>query len=168
MSSARVTFDLRRGTILVEGSADDLTKLFEAARAVAPALKEIHIMTDGTPAAGHAAPSKRTDDVPRAPPQRAPTLREFAQRFADENLSCRIAALAYYSTEYARKPSFSAREMLAWFEQCGFTKPAQMAVAMSDARRKYHYVESRGRDRWTLAPQGREQVLAILAEGPAS
>jgi hypothetical protein len=159
MSDARVTFDFRRGTILVEGPADDLTKLFDAVRAAAPTLKQINIVTNDT--VGSVDVPMHEPVEPRTSSQRPPSMRDFARRFPFENIPQRIAVLAYYSAKYDQRPSFSVKEMSDWFGLCGFKKPTQMPVAMSDAKRKYGYVESKGRDQWTISTGGENLVLEM-------
>jgi hypothetical protein len=161
MSNARVTFDLRRGIILVEGPSNDLTKLFDAARAAAPALKHISIVTSDA-IADMSSASEPIEPQPSGSSHRPPAMRDFARKLAFENTSQRIAALAYYSNKYDRKVSFTVKDMNDWFGLCGFKKPSQMPVALSDARRKYGYVESKGRDQWTLATAGENLVLELI------
>lgn len=162
MSNARVTFDLRRGTILVEGPPDDLTKLFDAVRAAAPALKHINIVTTGADVAVTSVHESVDQQPGPAGNHRPPSMRDFARRFAFENTAQRIAVLAFYAMKYDRKPSFTVKDMNDWFGLCGFKKPSQMPVALSDARRKYGYVESRGRDQWTIATGGENIVLEFI------
>ena len=161
MSNARVTFDLRRGTILVEGPPDDLAKLFDAVRTAAPALKHINIVTgDGV---GSTLMHESVEHQSSAGANsRPPSMRDFARRLTFENMCQRIAVLAYYSAKYDRKPSFTVKDMNDWFGLCGFKKPSQMPVALSDARRKYGYVESKGRDQWTIATGGENLVLELI------
>lgn len=167
MSDARVTFDLRRGTILVEGPADDLTKLFDAVRAAAPTLKQISIVTNDAVTPVEVPAHDRIEQAP-SQNQRPPAMRDFARRFQFENTSQRIAVLAYYAAKYDRKPSFSVKEMNDWFGLCGFKKPTQMPVALSDAKRKYGYVESKGRDQWTITTGGENLVLELTETNGAT
>ncbi len=161
MSDARVTFDFRRGTIAVEGPTDDLTKLFEAARAAAPALKHIKIVTNDAVATTSPA-HERVEQLPIVGANnRPPAMRDFARSFTFENTYQRIAVLAFYSAKYDQRPSFTVKDMNDWFGLCGFKKPSQMPVALSDARRKYGYVESKGRDQWTIATGGENLVLEL-------
>lgn len=171
MTDARVTFDLRRGTILVEGPADDLTKLFDAVRAAAPALKQISIVTNDAITPPDVPPHDRVDQPQNQSPNqnhRPPAMREFARRFPFENTYQRIAVLAYYAAKYDRKASFSVKEMNDWFGLCGFKKPTQMPVALSDAKRKYGYVESKGRDQWTITTGGENLVLELTEANGAT
>ncbi len=156
-----MTFDFRRGTILVEGPTDDLTKLFEAVRVAAPALKHINIVTnDGAIAASPV--HERSEQLPIVNGNhRPPAMRDFARGFTYENTYQRIAVLAFHSAKYDQKPSFTVKDMNDWFGLCGFKKPSQMPVALSDARRKYGYVESKGRDQWTIATGGENLVLEL-------
>jgi hypothetical protein len=166
MSDARVTFDLRRGTILVEGPADDLTKLFDAVRAAAPTLKQINIVTNDA-ATSTDVPVHERAEQPSAN-HRPPAMRDYARRLPLENTSQRIAVLAYYAAKYDRKPSFTVKEMNDWFGLCGFKKPTQMPVALSDAKRKYGYVESKGRDQWTITTGGENLVLELTETNGAT
>lgn len=165
MSSTRVTFDLSRGVITLEGSAADLGKLFEAVQGAAPSFKEIRIV--------NAAVSRESADVDTPPASgeptvrpstRSPAMRDFARRFSLDNTYERIALLAYHARTYGARPTFSAKEMGDWFGLCGFKKPLQMPVALNDARRRYGYVENRGRDQWSLATGGENRVLEIIDE----
>lgn len=162
MSDARVTFDLREGKILVEGPADDLTKLFDAVRAAAPALKQINIVTNDAVPSSDVKVNERVDHPANLNQNhRPPAMRDFARRFSFENSYQRIAVLAYYAAKYDRQQSFSVKEMNDWFGLCGFKKPTQMPVALSDAKRKYGYVDSRGRDQWTVTTAGENLVLEL-------
>jgi hypothetical protein len=162
MGTAKVTFDLRRGVITVEGTGEDLGKLFDAARAAAPSFKEIRVVSsdvgDGppSPAEEPGQPDRQTRQ------ERVPAMRDFARRLAMDNASERIALLAYHAREYGGRPYFSAKEMNDWFGLCGFKKPSQMPVALHDARRKYGYVENKGRDQWVLTTGGEHVVLEAL------
>lgn len=170
MSEARVTFDLRRGTILVEGPTDDLTRLFDAVRAAAPALKHINIVTNNAVAVTELPMPEPVEHHvgSSGPNQRPPAMRDFARRFTFENTYQRIAVLAYFSTKYDRRPTFTVKDMNDWFGLCGFKKPSQMPVALSDARRKYGYVESKGRDQWTIATGGENLVLELTEANGAN
>jgi hypothetical protein len=161
MNDARVTFDLRRGTILVEGPTDALTKLFDAVRAAAPTLKHISIVTNDAVAATPPIHEPHEQQPSPGVNSRPPAMRDFARSFTFENTYQRIAVLAYYSAKYDRKPSFTVKDMNDWFGLCGFKKPSQMPVALSDARRKYGYVESKGRDQWIIATGGENLVLEL-------
>src|SRR5262245_58603229 len=154
MHGARVTFDLRRGMIVVEGPTDDLTKLFEAVRAAAPALKQINIVANDAIATPALTTPDRVEQLGSSQNHRAPAMRDFARRFTFENAAQRIAVLAHYAAKYDHKPSFTVRYMSDWFSLCGFKPPTQMPFALSDARRKYGYVENKGRDQWTISTVG--------------
>jgi hypothetical protein len=156
-----VTFDLKRGTVTIEGPAEDLGRLFDAVRAAAPALRQISIVTTGAVETHDDGPAT-VDASAEGASARVPSMRDFARQFFFENTSDRIAVLAYYSSKYNRKTTFSVREMNDWFGLCGFKKPKQMPIAMSDARRKYGYVESKGRDQWALATTGENRVLDLI------
>ncbi len=90
-------------------------------------------------------------------------MKEFARAFATENTTARIAILAYYAETYGHKATFSVEEMSAWFDACEFKRPAQMAVSVTDARRKYGFIESKGRGHWTLTRAGERVARDLLA-----
>ncbi len=154
MGDAKVIFDLRRGVISVEGNTADLGKLFEAVRAAAPSFKEIRIVSgEGS---NRAAQSSTSGERPSS-------MHDFARRFSFNNTYERIAALAYYALKYQAKAQFSAKDMINWFTLCGFKQPSQMPVALSDAKRKYEYIENKGRGQWVLAVDG-ENLVREMAE----
>jgi hypothetical protein len=144
--------------IVVEGPGDDLAKLFDNVRAAAPTLKEIRVITSDAVGVADGGGSNRDEEKAG----RRTSLREFARRFSLENTSERLAVIAYHAVKEAGKPTFSVKEMNDWFGLCGFKKPIQMPVALSDAKRKYGYLENKGRDQWTLATGGENLVLSLL------
>ena len=75
-----------------------------------------------------------------------------------------MTALGYYATKVLGKDTFSPKEMSEWFNHCGFIKPSQMAVAISDAKRKYGYLESAGHGLWKLSTSGENLVIGKLEE----
>ena len=79
-----------------------------------------------------------------------------------ENTYQRIAAIAYHAIKVDMKNSFSVHEMENWFSLCGFKKPGLMRIAMYDAKRKYGYVESKGKDQWTISTGGENLVMEKL------
>jgi hypothetical protein len=54
--------------------------------------------------------------------------------------------------------------MDGWFTMCGFQKPAQMPVALFDAKRKYGYTENTGRGMWRISNQGENLMIAKVEE----
>jgi hypothetical protein len=164
MGDTRITFDVRKGLIVIEGPGDELGKLIENVRAVAPSLKEIRIVS--SEAVGPSINSKEGADEDR--PKRRSSLRDFARQFSLENTSQRIAVIAHHAIKQEGKPSFTVKEMNDWFGLCGFKKPTQMPVALSDAKRKYGYVENKGRDQWTIATGGENLVLTLVESLPNS
>ena len=109
MSTAKVTFDLRRGVITVEGSGDDLGKLFDAARSVAPSFKEIRVVASysGPERIAPAEPSGQ-EERQQLRHERAPSMRDFARRVATDNTSERIALLAYHAREHGGRADAAA------------------------------------------------------------
>ena len=94
--------------------------------------------------------------------ERKASLRDFARQFSLENTSQRIAVVAYHAVKIGGKSTFTVKEMNDWFGLCGFKKPTQMPVALQDAKRKYGYLETKGRDQWTIATGGENLVLGLL------
>ena len=138
-------------------------KLFDNVRAVAPSLKEIRIVTSDS-SGGSESPAHRDGETK---PGRRSSLRDFARRFSLANTSQRLAVIAYHAVKEADKATFSVKEVIDWFGLCGFKKPISMAVALSDARRKYGYLDSKGRDQWTIATGGENFVLSLLESQPS-
>lgn len=167
MADTRITFDVRKGVIVIEGPGDELGKLIENVRALAPSLKEIRIVSsDG--GGGGGEKGERGESMEEIRPKRKSSLRDFARRFSLENTYERIAVIAHHVIKEDGKPSFTAKEMNDWFGLCGFKKPTQMPVALSDARRKYGYVENKGRDQWTIATGGENLVLELVESRSAA
>ncbi|MBI3021034.1 MAG: hypothetical protein HYY59_03420 [Candidatus Omnitrophica bacterium] len=158
-----VEFDFRRGRIVVRGQESGLLKLAQAAKELAPHLKEIRII-------GGAA--SESDDEARAGERgqgehplvsgRKPAIREFAKSLPLANTYERIAALIYHAIKIEKKNAVSIKELEDWFSLCGFKKPRLMRIAVYDAKRKYGYVESRGKDQWTISTGGENVLMEKL------
>jgi hypothetical protein len=166
----KVTFDLALGRISVDGDAPELLQVVEAARLLAPNVKQIQITTsavtaDETPNAQSTSPAASNQDQSKrtADPSRM-TMRQFARTLALNNAPERIAAIAYYVNKIEGRQSFSPRELDGWFTMCGFQKPAQMPVALFDTKRKYGYAENIGRGMWRISTQGENLILRKLEE----
>lgn len=155
----KVTFDFVNGQIVVEGEEGDLLKLAEQAKSLAPALSEIRILTQRKQAAVEV---KEGLSAPPGQGHRQPSIRDFAKSLNLSNAYERIAALAYHAIKKQGRATFSVKEMGDWFSLCGFQKPQQMSVALSDAKRKYGYVENKGRDQWTISTGGENIILGLL------
>jgi len=80
------------------------------------------------------------------------------------NSAERIAAVGYYANKIEGKQSFAPKEIDGWFTMCGFQKPAQMAVAIYDAKRKYGYVENIGRGMWRISNQGENLIIGKIED----
>lgn len=93
---------------------------------------------------------------------RRPGVRDFARSINVSSIFEKITLLAYHSKEINKEPSFTAKEMSVWFGLCGFQKPAQMAVALSDTRRRLGYIDNKGRDQWVITTAGENFVLNLL------
>ncbi|MEX2185962.1 MAG: hypothetical protein WD875_04170 [Pirellulales bacterium] len=169
----KVTFDLARQSISIEGDSDNLLSVLAAVRDVAPALTQISILT--TPAGKPSSPPPPAnsngqgngDGSAPASDLTGQTLRQFARGLQLDNASERIAAIAYYEKTNEDRQSFSAKQMDEWFGLCGFQKPSQMPVAIFDAKRKYGYIETAGHGQSRIARGGENLVIGKMnkAEG---
>ena len=153
--AVKVTFDFKAGQILVEGAEGDLIKIAQEAKSLAPLLSEIRIITEQVNSKSLEVANTTSSDV--EPNKRS--MRDFAKSLSLGNTYERIAALAYYAIRVENKSSFSVRDISNWFGLCGFKKPAVMPVALSDTKRKYGYVDSKGRDQWIISTAGENLIL---------
>ena len=183
---ARITFDLRAQTVTIEGPGDLLTRLFDAVRGVVPDL-EVRVIP------GKAQPTERTPSPPpttskarenaivspftvrdlfaqfKLQPQRGtsdsahPSVRDFARSFEAKSTIDRILVLAAFATQ--RGAPFSAQEMIEWFEECAFEHPANMSIALNDARLKAEILQRGERNQWTLTPTGIERLASLRRSG---
>jgi len=105
------------------------------------------------------APSPSETTVMSGRPQ---GIREFVKALPLKNNYEKIAAIVYHAIKITNKPWVTVKEVEDWFGLCGFQKPTKMAFAMFDARRKYDYVESKGRDQWTIKTSGENLIIDLL------
>src|SRR5215469_12280433 len=143
IGTMKVVIDVASGRLAIEGDGPELLQVLEAARSLAPNVKQIQIVTSTeSPNNGEPADEK-PDSTPHfnaSPQSQSPkTLRQFARSLALNNAPERIAAIAYYVNRIEGRHSFSPKEMDGWFTMSGFQKPSQMAVALFDTKRKYGY-----------------------------
>ena len=160
----KVVFDLAAGRLAIEGDGPDLLRVLEAARTLAPNVRQIQIITaKEEPKPGSAG---MADDQPRPaqPASASKTLRQFARDLSLGNLAERIAAIGYYVNKIEGKPSFSPKDIDGWFTMCGFQKPSQMSVALFDTKRKYGYAENVGHALWRISNQGENLIIAKIEE----
>jgi hypothetical protein len=172
VGNAIVTFNLRKGTIVVEGPTEDLTRLFEAARSVVPALREIRVIATDADADADAVPestSGASDVSEYAAGLRRyyltnTSVARFAKRVSASNMSERIAVLAFHAIRRNGYDHFTVDDMTRWFGLCEFTMPSNMNAAMADAQRLrgYKYVENFGRNQWTITPKGERLVRGLI------
>ena len=129
----KVVFDVTEGRIAIEGDAPELLQVLEAARQLAPSVKQIQIVTSAitTHETSQVQSSVARDDKDVTKTTVEPskmTLRQFARALSLNNASERIATIAYYVNKVEGKQSFSPKELDGWFTMCGFQKPVQMPV----------------------------------------
>ncbi|HVA47425.1 MAG TPA: hypothetical protein VNH11_13735 [Pirellulales bacterium] len=163
----KVVIDVASGRLAIEGDGPELLKVLEAARALAPSVKQIQIITS-TELSGNEGsegdeqgPAQSTIAAQGHGPK---TLRQFARSLSLNNAPERIAAIAYYINKIENRPSFSPKELDGWFTMCGFQKPSQMPVALFDTKRKYGYADNIGRGMWRISTQGENLITAKLNE----
>jgi hypothetical protein len=152
----KITFDFGMKQIIIEGGEGDLIKVAQEVKSLAPQFSEIRILTEQIAS----NPQERQPSFSEVGPK-AGSLRQFAKSLPLSNSYERIAAIAYYVIKIEKKPFFSVKEMSDWFGLCGFQKPALMPVALSDAKRKYGYVDNKGRDRWTISTAGENRIMEL-------
>ena len=166
----KVVFDITAGRIAIEGDGPELLKVLEAARSLAPLVSQIQLITGRRHDAGDGGAFAGTDvEGTQSSPERLnsqgqPTLRQFVRGLSLDNLSERIAAIAYYVNKIEGRPSFSPKEMDGWFTMCGLQKPSQMPLALFDAKRKYGYTESAARGIWRISNQGENLIIRKVEE----
>jgi len=162
----KVVIDIPAGRLAIEGDGPDLIKVLEVARALAPNLNQIQIVTSAeTKAPPSANDSRDFRDTGTAPAGTNKTLRQFARSLSLVNTAERIAAIAYYVNKIEGRQSVSPKELDGYFTMCGFQKPSQMPVAVFDTKRKYGYMDnSGGRGSWRISNQGENLILAKIEE----
>jgi len=157
--SVKLTFDFGSRQIIIEGKGDELVKLILKVKSLIPHFSEIRIIDEQKSAKPQVISSQPTTQL--ALEQNKGSLRQFAKSLSLSNTYERIAAIAYYAIKIEGKSSFTVKEMGDWFGLCGFQKPAVMPVALSDAKRKYGYVESKGRDQWVISTAGENKIMEL-------
>lgn len=160
--AAKITFDLASGKIIVEGEGDDLMKLAQAAKSLAPHLSEIRVISKPISPVAAFSTVSTGDPTVKITGSRKPSIRDFGKSLSLANTYERIAALAYHAIKIQQKQYFSVKEMDDWFGLCGFKKPTMIAVGLSDAKRRYGYVVSKGRDQWTITTGGENLIIEKL------
>lgn len=170
----KVVFDLSSGKLSLEGDGPELLKVLEAARELAPSVSQIQIITSKPNQTSERNSENSENPVvsqrmqPSLDEGTAPTLRQFVRSLELENISERIAAIAYYVNKIEGRPSFAPKEMDGWFTMCGLQKPSQMPLALYDAKRKYGYAESISRGSWKVSNQGENLIIRKIEESRES
>lgn len=155
----KVTFDFAASQIIVEGTEGDLLSLAKEAKSLVPLLKDIHIVNSQIKHTPEMHPNVLHGQLNQP---RQVALRDFVKKLPLSNSYEKIAAIGYHAIKIENKTYFTVKELNDWFSLCGFQKPSQMAVALSDAKRKYGYVASKGRDQWTITTGGENLILEML------
>ena len=164
----KVVFDISAGRLAIEGDGPDLIQVLEAARALAPNISQIQIVTSSNkhtqPQPQERQETENNQGAAAGQTASTKTLRQFVRSLTFSNAAERIAAIAYYVNKIEGKPSFAPKEMDGWFTMCGFQKPTQMSVALYDAKRKYGYAENIGRAMWRISNQGENLIIGKIED----
>lgn len=160
----QIVFDFPKQQITIDGEELELVELLKLVREIAPKFPAISIVSKTTePAESTPPPASSTNGANGTPHANgAGTLRQFTRSIELDNISERIAAVAYYQKHYGSRPNLSPKEANELFTQCGFQKPAQMPVAFFDAKRKYGYMESAGHGIWRVSTQGENLIIGKM------
>jgi hypothetical protein len=151
----KVTFDFSKNQIGIEGEGPELISVLQVVRDIAPKIPEIKISTQAPSASGDEKP-------PREALGNNQTLRQFARSLVVDNISEKIATIGYFLKRHEGRDTFSPKELADLFVTCGFQKPAEMSVALNDAKRKYGYVDNAGVGKWKLTTSGENVIIAKL------
>ena len=164
----KITFDIGRQQIGIDGDAPELLELLTLVREIAPKLPSITIETTGNRSDAQRHTSNGALVVPAvasdatAPANR--TMRQFVRSLSLGSMAEKIAAIGYYQKHVLSRDTFSPKEMGDWFIQCGLQKPAQMPVAVFDAKKKSGLVDNAGHGVWKLSTQGENLVIRKMEE----
>ena len=158
----KVVFDFSAQQIAIEGDGPQLLELIGKVRELAPKLTHIQIVTSHSATGVIAGNGNENDN--KHNPSGVGTLKQFARQLSFQNLSERIAAIAYYLKNHEDRETFSPKEMEQAFTFAAFQKPSQMSVAISDASRKLGYLETGGYGKWKLTTQGENLITRKLNE----
>jgi hypothetical protein len=156
MNTTKITFDFGKQQLAIEGAEQALLDIIKALKELAPKFQEIRIV-------GASAVNSQVSVVKPSTEGKS-TLRDFVRALPLSSISEKIAGIAYYAIKIEGRQSFSSREMGDWFGLCGFQKPSVMSVAFSDAKRKYRFIDSKGRDQWTVTTDGENKILEKLEQ----
>ncbi len=115
----KVVIDVASGRLAIEGDGPELLKVLEAARALAPSVKQIQIITSMETTSNEGAEGSGKVESGSPPHSQVPkTLRSFARSLSLNNAPERIAAIAYYINKIEGRHSFSPKELDGWFTMC--------------------------------------------------
>ena len=162
----KIVFDFAAERIAIEGNEPELVELLKVVRELAPSLSNISIST-GKSGNRHVASGGGTAETQSRPPEKpsngavftGQTLKQFARSLCLSNIAEKIAAIAYYVKHFEEKPTFAPKEMVAWFNTCGFEIPTQMATAIFNAGKHQRVVENNGHGSWQLTRAGENLVI---------
>jgi hypothetical protein len=169
----KITFDIARQQIGIEGDGPELLEILTLAREIAPKLPEINIVTSGVRQDlgkgqnGTTTPAPTTittTSTTAAPGPVSQTLRTFVKSLKLSSLAERITAIAYYQKHVLGRDFFAPKDMADWFIQCGLQKPSQMPVAVFDAKKKQGLVENAGHGAWKISTQGENLIICKIEE----
>lgn len=162
----KLIIDFAASQITIEGDGPELVTVLQAARDVAPMISEIKLLTGtSTPKREEPAdPSGGTGVTAGGSKRQWKSMREFTRWLGLASIAERLTGIAYYVKLHEGKTTFTAKEMDGWFTLCGFEKPAQMSVALSDAKRKAGTMEGAGYGNWKLTTTGENLITRKIEE----
>jgi hypothetical protein len=164
----KVTFDFDKRQIAIDGDAPQMVEILQAARELAPLLSQIQINTVASaPTAARQSAERSTGGAATngsSPVNIGMTMKQWVRQLRLDNNYERVAAIAYYAKMYESRQAFSPKEMSDWFGHCGFTKPAQMAVVVFDAKRRHNFLDTAGHGQYKLTTNGDNLVIGKLNE----
>lgn len=157
-----ITLDFAGKRIVLDGAEKELLALIEAVRKLAPTLPQLTVNSVGTespPTSGGAVGGAGSaSNQPQGRPGERSTMRDFVRGLNPKTHSEKIAAIAYFVSQFENRPSFSPKEMDGWYTACNLAKPSTMSIALSDAK-KLRYVFSAGYGQWKLDRDGENWVI---------
>jgi hypothetical protein len=163
----KLIIDFAASQITIEGDGPELVSVLQAARDVAPMISEIKLLTGGPVPKREEAPEPQGGGGLAAgggSRKNWKTMREFTRWLGLASIAERLTGIAYYVKIHEGKTTFTAKEMDGWFTLCGFEKPAQMSVALSDAKRKAGTMDGAGYGNWKLTTTGENLITRKVEE----
>lgn len=162
----QVVFDFANQRINVDGEGQELVQLFSLLKEIAPQIPSITFSSSSSGAKGAGTNNDQggNGNSGNGGSDIKQTMRQFVRSLSLGSMSEKICAIAYYQKTVLSRSSFSPKEMGDWFVQCGLEKPAQMPVAVFDAKKKNGYLDNAGHGSWKLDTQGENMIIRKIEE----